>query len=241
VLTKQLLAVVLVLLLAFPAWPNPIVVGSVSRSRAATVRDTKLTPGHTIFSDDTIVVGTHGSAWIALTGGAQVQLGENSQARLTKTTDKIQLTIDRGFASFRTAENSEFEALLADATIRSANGLPAVGIISARNPQSTIVAVKKGALLVSTAHDSKMLTLQEGQGVEVALAPGKSKGHTLRFLGGGAAGVGGLLAQSEVRGGDNEEEQECEEVSPSNFEGNFECKSNGNGERLKNRSTSNPH
>lgn len=192
-LTKQALALILFLILAVPAWANPIVVGSVSRSQAATVRGAELTPGHTIFSDDTIVVGMHGSAWIALTGGAQVQLGENSQVSLTKTTDRVQLTIDRGLASFRTAENSEFAALLGEATIRSANGMPAVGIISVRNPQSAIIAAKKGALLVSTAHDSKSVTLEEGQAVEIALAPGKSKGHTLRFIGGGAAAAGGLL------------------------------------------------
>ncbi len=211
-LTKQALAVILLLLLAVPAWANPIVVGSVSRSQAATVRGTDLTPGHTIFSDDIIVVGTHGSAWIALTGGAQVQLGENSQVRLSKTTDNVQLTIDRGLASFRTAEKSGLEASLADATIRSANGMPAVGIVSVRSPQSAIIAAQKGALLISTAHDGKSLTLREGEGVEVMLVPGKSNSHGAAIIGGVAAASGALLGQT-VLGPDNERGG-CSESSP---------------------------
>ena len=75
---RQVLALLLVLLLAFPAWGDPNIVGSVASSQSATVRGTNLTPGSTIFSGDTIEVGAHGSAWITLPGGAQVQVAENS-------------------------------------------------------------------------------------------------------------------------------------------------------------------
>ncbi len=217
---KQALTVVFVLLLALPAWGEPSVVGNVASSQAATVRGTDLTPGHTIFSDDTIVVGIHGSAWIALTGGAQVQLAEQSQVRLTKSADKVELTIDRGLASFRTAEKSEVEALLGDATIRSANGMPAVGIISVRRPQSAIVAVQKGGLVMITAHDAKSLTLREGEAADVRLVPeqdkdkDKSKGGPAApggswtadktvilavIIRGTATAIGVLLGQSEVQ------------------------------------------
>jgi hypothetical protein len=219
-LTKQALAVILVPLLALPAWANPIVVGSVSRSKVATVRGTELTPGHTIFSDDTIVVGKHGSAWIALTDGAQVQLAEQSQVRLTKSADKVQLTIDRSLASFRTAEKSEVEALLGDATIRSADAMPAVGIISVRSPQSAIIAAQKGALLISTAHDARSLTLREGEAAEVKLVPEQDNDKNKKkvpgaapagswtagkvvilavILAGTATGIGVLLGQNEVQ------------------------------------------
>jgi hypothetical protein len=90
--------VTLILLLVVPVWASPISLGSVSRSRAATVRGTILVPGSTIFSGDTIEVGDQGSVWIALRGGGQVHVLQNSSVRLIKTTDSIQLTIDRGRA-----------------------------------------------------------------------------------------------------------------------------------------------
>jgi hypothetical protein len=168
---KQALTLLLTSVLAHPAWGNPNVVGNISTSKATAVRGTSVTPGSTIFSGDTIEVGPQGSAWIILTGGAQVQVDENSQVRLTKLTDRIQLTIDRGTASFRTVEQSPVEALLGDATIRSANSWPAVGIVSVRNAQSAMIAAQKGALLITTAHDSGSVTLREGETGEVTLIP----------------------------------------------------------------------
>ena len=168
---RHALALLLVLLLAFPAWGDPIVVGNVASSQSATVRGTTLAPGSTIFSGDTVEVGTRGSAWITLTGGAQVKVAENSQVRLAKTTDSIQLIIDRGGALFRTAEKSPVEALLGDATIRSADGSPAVGIIIVQDAQSAVIAAQKGMLLINTAHDSKTVTLREGERAEATLVP----------------------------------------------------------------------
>ena len=95
---KRLTAVTVVLLLVAAVWANPTPLGTVSSSRAATVRGTDLAPGATIFDGDAIEVGPQGSVWIALRGGGQVHVFENSSVRLTKATDSIQLTIDRGNA-----------------------------------------------------------------------------------------------------------------------------------------------
>lgn len=168
---KQALTLLLTSVLAFPAWGNPNVVGNISTSKATAVRGATLTPGSTIYSDDPIEVGPQGSAWITLTGGAQVQVEENSLVRLTKLTDRTQLIVDRGTASFRTVEQSPVEALLGDATIRSANSWPAVGIVSVRNAQSAMIAAQKGTLLITTAHDSGSVTLREGEAAEVTLVP----------------------------------------------------------------------
>lgn len=168
---KQALTLLLTSVLAFPAWGNPNVVGNISTSKATAVRGATLTPGSTIYSDDPIEVGPQGSAWITLTGGAQVQVEENSLVRLTKLTDRTQLIVDRGTASFRTVEQSPVEALLGDATIRSANSWPAVGIVSVRNAQSAMIAAQKGTLLITTAHDSGSVTLHEGEAAEVTLVP----------------------------------------------------------------------
>jgi hypothetical protein len=99
VIRKQLLALVIVLFAAVSASSKPAVVGSVMSSQAATVRDANLKAGFTIFSGDTIEVGPGGSAWIALPNGGQVQVAADSQVRLTKTADAIELTINRGHAT----------------------------------------------------------------------------------------------------------------------------------------------
>jgi hypothetical protein len=96
---KQLLAVVIVLFAAITASSKPVVVGSVMNCQAATVRGANLKAGFTIFSGDTIEVGPGGSAWIALPNDGQVQVSADSQVRLTKTADAIELTINRGHAT----------------------------------------------------------------------------------------------------------------------------------------------
>jgi hypothetical protein len=194
---RQALALLLVLTLAFPAWAVPIVVGNVASSESATVRGTALAPGSTVFSGDTIEVGPKGIARLALTDGAQVQIAGDSQVRLTKTSDTIQLTVDRGLTAFLATEKSAIEALLGDATIRPANGTAAIGVINVRSPETAVIAAQKGTLLISTAHDSKTVTLREGQGAEVTLAqdnPQQTPEEKKKKKRGGAAVPGGSAA-----------------------------------------------
>ncbi len=96
---KLFLALVIVPFAAVSASSKPAVVGSVMSSQAATVRGANLVAGFTIFSGDTIEVGPGGSAWIALPNGGQVQVSADSQVRLIKTAEAIELTINRGHAS----------------------------------------------------------------------------------------------------------------------------------------------
>lgn len=170
---RQAVALVLIAALAFPAWGNPSIVGNAARSQSATVRGTALTPGSTIFSGDAIEVGPSGSAWITLPGGAQVYIAQNSLVYLAKTEDTTQLVVDRGAVSFRTTEKSRVEALLADATIRSVNDMPAVGSVAVRNPQSALIAAEKGMLVITTEHNASSVTLREGEGAEVVLRESK--------------------------------------------------------------------
>lgn len=175
---RQALALLLVLMLTFPAWASPTVVGNVASSDSATVRGAGLTPGSTVFSGDTIAVGPKGTARIALTGRAQVEMGGNSQVRLTRTSDTVQVTIDRGLAAFLTTEKSGVEAILGDATIRPANAMPAIAVINVRSPQEAIIAAQKGSLWITTAHDSKTVTLKEGEGAEVTLSQDKTQDNS---------------------------------------------------------------
>jgi len=94
--SRKFLAGLLVLLLAFPAWANPTVVGSVVRSQAASVQGVRLATGLTLYSGDTIHVDAGGAARIALPDGALIQLTENSLVQLARNDATTQLIVDRG-------------------------------------------------------------------------------------------------------------------------------------------------
>jgi hypothetical protein len=96
--TKRAAVVALVLLLSVVVGAKPVPLGTVSSCNLASIHGTNLVPGTTIFNGDTIDVGAQGHVWLAVQGGGQVQVFENSTVRLTKSSDSIQLTVDRGRA-----------------------------------------------------------------------------------------------------------------------------------------------
>jgi len=166
---RQALAAILILLLAFPAWTalNPI--GRATSSNSSTVRGIALLPGGTIFSGDTIEVGPRGGARIALAGGGLVAVAADSRVRVSQANEKIQIELTWGRVWFSMA-GKRVQGRLGDATVRSAQGAPGVGVIARLSPTKAIIAAAKGELVVSTGRDSKSVTLREGEGVEVSLA-----------------------------------------------------------------------
>jgi hypothetical protein len=96
--TRRAMVVTLILLLSALAGAKPVPIGTVTSCNGAAIHGTNLVPGSTIYSGDTIDVGAQGSAWISVPGGGQVQVFENTTIHLTKGSDSIQLTVDRGRA-----------------------------------------------------------------------------------------------------------------------------------------------
>ncbi len=229
-LLRESLAALMALVLAHPAWGNANIVGNVASSESVSVLGATLTPGSTIFSGDTLEVGERGAARITLTGGAQVQLAENSLVRLTRTEKRVQVAIERGRATFRTTEDAPVEALLGDATIRSASGAPAVAVVYVRTPQYALIAADKGTLEIRTAHDGRAVNLREGEGMEVMLAAvapaASSTSHGSAVPAGWSAGkivilgaiVAGVATAIAIAINRNEARQDnpCLEVSPFN-------------------------
>jgi hypothetical protein len=167
---RQSVAFVLVALLTFPAWGGENnVVGVALSSPGASVRGESLAVGSTLFSGDGISVAAPGDAKIALSGGGQVEVLAGSAAVLSRAQTVVQLFVERGAASFRSEPGSRVEALIADATIRSAGGLSAVGIIRMDSPDSAVVVAEKNALQISTAHDSRTLLVPEGSAARVTI------------------------------------------------------------------------
>ena len=129
----------------------------------------RLATGLTLYSGDTIHVDAGGAARIALPDGALIQLTENSLVQLARNDATTQLIVDRGSLAFRSTEKSPVEALLGDATIRSADDNLAVGIIQMRGPDAAVIMAEKGRLSIQLAHDGSLTTLREGEGMEVRL------------------------------------------------------------------------
>ena len=166
---RKTLAGLLVLLLAFPAWANPTVVGTVVRSEFANVQGARLTPGSTLFSSDTIHVDSGGAARIALPDGGLLQLAEDSQVQLAKSGADTQVIIERGGVAFRSTDKAPVEAVLGDATIRPADAGPTVGIVQMRGSDTALIVAEKGRLNLRLASDGSLRTIREGEGVEVRL------------------------------------------------------------------------
>ena len=222
--SRKLLAGLLVLLLARPAWANPTVVGNVVRSQAASVQGVRLTAGSTLYSGDTIYVDAGGAARIALPDGALIQMAESSQVHLARNETTTQMIVDSGSVAFRSTMKSPVEALLGDATIRSADDNLAIGIIQMRGPDAAVIVAEKGRLSIRLAHDGSLTTLREGEGMEVRLvadtaeaqggtAPaGSSRARRVilfaLILAGATTAIGLLLANQQ------NEPPNCNAVSP---------------------------
>jgi hypothetical protein len=167
---RRIVACVLVVLLACPAFSNPSVVGTTANSQGARVRGVDLVPGTTIFSGDVIDVGEKGGARIDLAAGGMMRLDQNTQIRMSGAPEKIEFELTRGRAAFR-FPGGTMQARLADATIASANGQEVTGLIEILSPTRAMIASARGELLVTAATTAKSVKLREGEGVEVTVAP----------------------------------------------------------------------
>lgn len=173
---RQALAGLLTVLLAFPAWSNPSVVGTAAASKGAKVRGSDLVAGSTIFSGDLIETGAQGSVSVAIAGGTQVRIGSESQVKFSKSGEQAELEFGQGRTAFRVTSKNALVAKFADATIRPADEGTSTAFVHMSGKTKGIIAAEKGSWIITTAHDAKSITLKEGEGVEVTLAPAPQRG-----------------------------------------------------------------
>lgn len=195
------------LALAFPAWGASEVIGTAVQTQAATVHQSKLVPGSTIYSGDAISAAVNGRAQVALPGGGRVDVLSNSTVRIDRADNEVQLSIERGSASFQTRPESPVAAVLTDAHVRAPKGGSALGIVGMESPDSALVVAKIGTLEVTTDHDSKSILIPEGSAARVTLLPeeppqagvppaGRSRRRlaVVLLLAGGGVAAGAILA-----------------------------------------------
>jgi len=168
---RQCLAFVLSSVLVFPAFGKSNAIGQAVYSESATVRDSSLETGSSLFNDDVVSVGDKGIARIAFAGGGQVEVFDGSAVRFARNGPVVQFFMVAGSASFRSEPGSEVETLIADATIRSAQGLATAGLIRLESPDSAVVVARKGTLEITTLHDPKAVLVAEGSAARITLVP----------------------------------------------------------------------
>jgi hypothetical protein len=168
---RKILVGVLTMAMVSPVWGGGEPLGNITSSNDATIRDSKLTPGSSVFAGDEISVAAHGGVRIALTGGAQAEVLGNSSVRLAMADNKIQMVVNRGQASFHASGPNGISAVVADATVRPAGGAETSAIIQSLSETHAIVAAEKGALLVTTANDGKVYTVREGEAADFSAVP----------------------------------------------------------------------
>jgi len=164
---RKFLAAFLAVVCVPPLWGGALPLGSVTLSTESTVRDTKLAPGSTVYSGDVISVGGKGATRIVLAGGAQAEILSNSAVEITKTGESVLMSVEQGQASFHTSGGSAFSALVGDATMHPLNGQETSAVIQSLSETHAVVAVEKGALLLTMANEGKTYTLREGQAADL--------------------------------------------------------------------------
>lgn len=165
---QQLLAAVLIALIALPAWSQPQVAGTVITSQSATMRDTPLPPGSTIFSGESVSVSQTGGAQIALDGGGRIELLRDSQVQLNRSEAGVQFAVLRGGVSFMGGPKIAVTTTLGDATIRSDDS-SSLGVLHVESPDSAVLATIKGKLTIKTEHDANSIAVPEGSAVRITL------------------------------------------------------------------------
>lgn len=165
---QQFLAAVLISLMAWPAWTQNQLAGTVINSQAATMAEAPLASGSTIFSGESVSVSSTGDAQIDLAGGGRVEVMRDSVVRLNRTSTGVQFLVLRGGASFAGGPKDGIETTLGDATIRFKDP-SSLAVLHLENPDSAVLAAIKGKLTIKTEHDVESVDIPEGSAVRITL------------------------------------------------------------------------
>lgn len=174
--TRQLVAVIIIPLVAVPMWgatENGNILGTVTNTQFATVAGVSLVDGTNVYDGDVISTADRGGAWVTLPGGAGILLGQDSEAQIRRESPNGPIIFDiaQGEVRFRSTEKTLVDGYLYDATIAPQGSATASGYIEYTSPTSAIIGAESGNLLVSTSHDGASKVIPAGAIMEVRMVP----------------------------------------------------------------------
>jgi ferric-dicitrate binding protein FerR (iron transport regulator) len=206
---RQTLAFSITLMMALPGWGATDVVGVAVQSQSATVHRAELATGSTVYSGDAITAAATGRAQVSLPGGGRLDVLGGSTVRVERSSTGVEMTLERGTASFQTLPDSPVSAIFPDARVRAPKGGSAMGIIGMETPDSALIVAKIGSLEVVSEHDNRTVLVPEGSAARISLLPeepaqgpggvqpaGRSRRRlaVILLLAGGGVTAGAILA-----------------------------------------------
>jgi hypothetical protein len=181
-LPQQLVAVIVIPLLAVPMWAateNASILGAVTNAQFATVAGASLADGTNVYDGDVISTADRGGAWVMLPGGAGILLGQGSEAQIRRESPDGPIIFDiaQGEVRFRSTDKTVVNGFLYDATIAPAGSPTASGYVEFTSPTSAIIGAESGSLLVTTLHDGGSRYIPAGSMMEVHMVPSQDQGQ----------------------------------------------------------------
>jgi hypothetical protein len=142
-------------------------VGHVTQTNAASVEQTELTVGTTLYNGDTIDTAADSGSMHASVHASQLALSPSSSATLEECTDELHVLVNYGTVDFNAAAADKVQFLIAQGIVRPANGGSASGRISLISTREAVVTATQGALDIDD--DGKHTTIPEGKTYKITL------------------------------------------------------------------------
>jgi hypothetical protein len=141
-------------------------VGHVVQATAATVDQTALVVGTTLYNGDTVTTNVDGSMRASIRS-SQVSMPAVSSATLEECTDELHVLVNAGTVSFTAESADRMELIIAQGIVRPADGQSASGQISIVGPREAVVSALRGSLTLDD--DGTRHTIPEGKAYRITM------------------------------------------------------------------------
>jgi len=165
---REIVAVLLAsLLLNAPLWGAPAAaLGTVVAANGASVSGTGAAVGTTIFSGDTLSTADAGSVQLRAQA-ARFLLSQSSAATISEDNGALVATLQRGSATFSTANAKAFLLIASKAVIRAKSDEPTIGQVTLLDARQLVVTCTRGMLTITVGDDSRVIP--EGSAYRIVL------------------------------------------------------------------------
>lgn len=172
--SREIVAAVLTsCLLMTPVWgASTGALGTVVASDRASVGGAGAAVGTTVFSGDNLSTADAGSVQLR-TSAARFLLAASSMATINEDSGTPAATLQRGSATFSTANAKAFVLNASAAVIRPMSDEPTIGQVTMLSAKQLLVKCTRGALTITVGDDSRVIA--EGSAYRVVLDPAESE------------------------------------------------------------------
>lgn len=175
-------------LLTAPAWSaSSGALGTVVAADRASVSGSGAEVGTTIFAGDKLSTADAGSVQLRA-GAARFLLAQSSTATVNEENGTPTLTLQRGSATFSTANAKAFALLASTAVIRPKSDAPTIGQVGLLDAKHLLVKCTRGTLTVTVGDDSR--EVPEGAAYRIVLDPSEEAQNQPPPQGAGTKGTG---------------------------------------------------